>query len=279
MFGIRAFLFGTAVGAGAGYFALNYHVVHGPDGPFVVSRTEQPPIRSAYVDVRNWSAAMWRQHPEVTAALIKAGHSDVIASSALSSSLSTESASPIPAPAWPTLDVKSGFQSKTEQGLNSLLESVPPIQFEDDSPSAAPVPSTIPSQTKRVDDDSLDVKLATGASAKSIPTAQVGQLTEEMLDKAKTSLISLGPAPGELSTIPPGMIEQELKTILGEPAPIPGAAATPVTSTIPPTAQNRPVPEPNNSAVEAFKSLFSGAATGEQSAMPPSNRAIKTKAF
>lgn len=78
MFGIRPFLCGLLAGACGGLFATNFHVVHTAQGIVVVPRTQQPPLRSAYVDIRNWSEAMWTNHPEVTAALVKDGRSSLI---------------------------------------------------------------------------------------------------------------------------------------------------------------------------------------------------------
>ena len=78
MFGIRPFLCGLLAGACGGLFATNFHVVNTAGGIVVVPRTQQPPLRSSYVDIRNWSEAMWANHPEVTAALVKDGRSSLI---------------------------------------------------------------------------------------------------------------------------------------------------------------------------------------------------------
>jgi hypothetical protein len=78
MFGIRPFLCGLLAGACGGLFATNFHVVNTPQGVVVVPRTQQPPLRSSYVDIRNWSEAMWASHPEVTAALVADGRSSLI---------------------------------------------------------------------------------------------------------------------------------------------------------------------------------------------------------
>ena len=78
MFGIRPFLCGLLAGACGGLFATNFHVVNTAQGIVVVPRTQQPPLRSSYVDIRNWSEAMWANHPEVTAALVKDGRSSLI---------------------------------------------------------------------------------------------------------------------------------------------------------------------------------------------------------
>ncbi len=78
MFGIRPFLCGLLAGACGGLFVTNFHVVNTPEGVVVVPRTQQPPLRSSYVDIRNWSEAMWANHPEVTAALVADGRSSLI---------------------------------------------------------------------------------------------------------------------------------------------------------------------------------------------------------
>ena len=78
MFGIRTFLVGLLAGACGGLFAANYHVVRTVDGVVVVPRTQRPPLRSSYVDVRTWSQAMWSNHPEVTEALTADGRQDSV---------------------------------------------------------------------------------------------------------------------------------------------------------------------------------------------------------
>ncbi|MCA9032873.1 MAG: hypothetical protein KDA66_18795, partial [Planctomycetaceae bacterium] len=79
----KGFLAGLSVGAVLALFALNYHVVHTANGHVVIARTTKAPFRSAYVDVRKWSDAMWQQHPEVAAALAQSGHADAITNSVL----------------------------------------------------------------------------------------------------------------------------------------------------------------------------------------------------
>jgi len=291
MFGIRPFLFGLTAGAGLGYFAMNYHVVYGPEGPVVVSRIQQPPVRSAYVDVRNWSSAMWQRYPDVTAALVKAGKGDMIARGVALSAAASESGTTAPSWGEPT----SGLKAQAQQGLNSLMESLPPIKFEEDEPTPA---STIPSQTNRTDDDSLEMRRTSGPSAATKTPIQLGQSTDPSA-KAETQMttakpaIDLGQTPLS-STIPPeeklreiaakaGVSYEQITTILGEPAPFPGQAPQ---STIPATSQQRTVPQPpatsaspNGSPVDALKSLFGGPANSQRGAAPRTDRAIKTPAF
>lgn len=78
MFGIRVFVIGLLVGLCSGIFVTHFHVIRTNDGFDVVARVNQPPLRSSYCDVRQWSSAMWANHPEVTAALVKGGRSNVI---------------------------------------------------------------------------------------------------------------------------------------------------------------------------------------------------------
>ncbi len=78
MFGLKMFLGGTVIGLCSGLFVANYHVVNSSQGLAVVPRTQRPPLRSTYVDIRSWSQSMWVNHPEVTAALIADGRSALI---------------------------------------------------------------------------------------------------------------------------------------------------------------------------------------------------------
>ncbi len=78
MFGFKMFLGGALIGICSGLFVANYHVVNSTQGIVIVSRTQRPPLRSTYVDIRSWSQSMWVNHPEVTAALIADGRSSLI---------------------------------------------------------------------------------------------------------------------------------------------------------------------------------------------------------
>lgn len=78
MFGVRTFAVGLLLGLSSGIFITHFHVIRTADGFDVVPRVNQPPLRSTYCDVREWSSAMWTNYPEVTAALTKSGRSQVI---------------------------------------------------------------------------------------------------------------------------------------------------------------------------------------------------------
>jgi hypothetical protein len=75
----KPFIIGLMLGAGLSFVALRYHVVRYSEGFMLVPRTDQPPIRSAYADVREWGTAMWKQYPEVAAALVADGQSKLVA--------------------------------------------------------------------------------------------------------------------------------------------------------------------------------------------------------
>jgi len=77
----KPFFIGLMLGAGLSFVALRYHVVRYSEGFMLVPRTEQPPVRSAYADIREWGAAMWKQYPEVAAALVKDGQGRLVADS------------------------------------------------------------------------------------------------------------------------------------------------------------------------------------------------------
>lgn len=77
----RPFLIGTALGASAMFFSLQYHVVHSPTGLQVIPRSPQQSIGLAYADVRNWSPTQWADRPELARALMANGSGELIASS------------------------------------------------------------------------------------------------------------------------------------------------------------------------------------------------------
>lgn len=78
MFGVRVFATGMLIGLSSGIFVTHFHVIRTSNGFDVVPRINQPPLRSSYCDIREWSPAMWTNHPEVTAALTASGRSRLI---------------------------------------------------------------------------------------------------------------------------------------------------------------------------------------------------------
>lgn len=104
----KPFLFGTALGASAMFFALQYHVVHSHDGFQVVPRTPQQSVGLAYADIRSWSPSQWTDRPELARALMAHGSSDLIAesvASTLADSVSEDSS---------TLDELRAFLNSSE---------------------------------------------------------------------------------------------------------------------------------------------------------------------
>lgn len=272
MFGIRAFLFGTCLGAGAGYFALNYHVVHGPEGPLVVARMQRPPIRSAYVDVRNWSAAMWERYPDVTAALVQAGKGDVIAKGVTINSLLVPETT---APTWSAGNSSTDLKARTERGFTDLIDSLPPIKFEEEDPVPT---STIPAQTRRLNEDSRERSPVNTPVARTVPAARIGQWNEPAATSTPGTVpVSVNKATDDFVKRPEVVLEQ-LTATLGQPAPLPGAR--PTRSTVPPTVERRTVPQPpSGSPMDALKSLFGGSRPGPRDVAPRIDRAIKTAPF
>jgi len=82
---VKVFGIGLLFGAALAAFSMRYHVVHTDKGIVVVPRSSQPPLRSVYVDVREWNLPMWQEYPEVSEAMVNAGHTDLIVGSGLNS--------------------------------------------------------------------------------------------------------------------------------------------------------------------------------------------------
>ncbi|MBI1371457.1 MAG: hypothetical protein GC159_01665 [Phycisphaera sp.] len=78
-------LIGTAVvlliGAGLMYYALGHHFVKASTGSVTVPKASLT-LSDTWVDIREWTAADFKEHPEVTKALIDNGHGDLVVQSA-----------------------------------------------------------------------------------------------------------------------------------------------------------------------------------------------------
>ena len=81
----KPFLIGTALGAAAMFFSLQYHVVKTSTGFQVVPRSPQQGIGLAYADIRGWSPSQWADRPELARALMAHGSTDLIADSVVTS--------------------------------------------------------------------------------------------------------------------------------------------------------------------------------------------------
>ncbi|WP_437228513.1 hypothetical protein SH661x_000946 [Planctomicrobium sp. SH661] len=75
----KSLLSGLTVGSVGTLLAMQYHLVRTDEKFLIVSRAHQPPLRSAYVDIRHWSPAMWSHYPELREAMVKAGREDLMA--------------------------------------------------------------------------------------------------------------------------------------------------------------------------------------------------------
>lgn len=85
MAGLKTFIAGLFLGSVTSLVAMQIHVVNTNDGLTVLPRSHRPPISTTYVDVREWSISMWRQHPEVAEAALKSGRLDLLGDGALNS--------------------------------------------------------------------------------------------------------------------------------------------------------------------------------------------------
>lgn len=133
MFGLRMFLIGALVGIGSGLFVANYHVVNSAQGIVIVPRTQRPPLRSSYVDIRSWSQSMWSNHPEVTQALIADGRSSLIREN-LKANLLNEI---LPAGKLSDEIVPEQTRDDLPRGSRNVANQFEvPIQFESDVPNA-----------------------------------------------------------------------------------------------------------------------------------------------
>lgn len=77
---LMTFVVGMAFGAAGMWGGFTYHLVRTDDGVLMIPRVA-PMLLDAYVDVRQFAADDWKQHPRVTYALIKAGYRSVIENS------------------------------------------------------------------------------------------------------------------------------------------------------------------------------------------------------
>ncbi len=136
MFGFKTFGAGLVLGGAMGLFATNYHVVQTNNGMVVLPRSSQPPLRSAYVDVRKWNLAMWEQYSEVASALVKSGRTDLMVDGTLSNL--------IPNQVQPSTLEQFGqsVSEKTKEAYKSLV----PIKFTNQAGEEVVLPNRIGDQ-------------------------------------------------------------------------------------------------------------------------------------
>ncbi len=255
----KPFIFGLMLGAGLSFVALRYHVVRYSEGFMLVPRTDQPPVRSAYADVRDWGTAMWKQYPEVAAALVADGQGQLVADSLTDELLgqfdAAGDAEPLdllpeergPAPARPASTTRSNPPSPirlTPTGserriaperparLSQPLDAATPrVSLETRKPgpdeeSAGRVRSALESLFAPYGDSSLSTPAGTSPSAStvntksSVPAASAAPPTR-ILD-LKDLDIDLGPA---RQVIPSSSIPQQAASVgIFSPRRLPDAA-------------------------------------------------------
>jgi hypothetical protein len=71
------FVVGVLVGGLLIYYALNYHVIHARDGMHLVPKVDAK-LAGTYVDIREFTARDWIDHPEIFAALQQAKRDDLL---------------------------------------------------------------------------------------------------------------------------------------------------------------------------------------------------------
>jgi hypothetical protein len=72
-----SFLMGLAAGAMLCYGATNYHIVRAQDGFHVVEKVHAE-LANSYVDVRQFGASDWSNHPDLAAAIVKENKQELI---------------------------------------------------------------------------------------------------------------------------------------------------------------------------------------------------------
>jgi hypothetical protein len=77
---LATLLFGIVLGAVGTSALLLFHVVQTPQGTLFISRSG--PVRDPFfADVRNYTPQDWKKHPQLTRALIEAGHAELVENS------------------------------------------------------------------------------------------------------------------------------------------------------------------------------------------------------
>jgi hypothetical protein len=69
------------IGAGAMYWALSHHIVRTADETVVVPKAALG-LADTYVDVTDWTADNFKEHPDLTRALVDNEHGDLIVEAA-----------------------------------------------------------------------------------------------------------------------------------------------------------------------------------------------------
>ena len=78
---MKGFVTGLACGAGVMYAAMMFHLVRSNDGFHVIPKVAGQ-LKDTYVDIREFGFGDWKDHPELSAALVKADRADLMQGSA-----------------------------------------------------------------------------------------------------------------------------------------------------------------------------------------------------
>ena len=78
---MRNFLLGFLLGAACLFGALYGHVIRATDGFHYVPKTSMT-LRDSYVDIREWDASSWTDHPALAEALAKERRTDLMGAAA-----------------------------------------------------------------------------------------------------------------------------------------------------------------------------------------------------
>ena len=70
-------LVGLLMGGAAVAVGFNYHIVQTPKEMLFVAK-QSASLKDTYVDIRSWGVKEWTSHPELSNALIKSGHGELI---------------------------------------------------------------------------------------------------------------------------------------------------------------------------------------------------------
>ncbi len=73
-------LFGVVLGGGLVYVAFEYHLVRTDENMFLVPK-KHADLADPYVDIRDWSASQWKDHPVLAENLIADGHANLVGGS------------------------------------------------------------------------------------------------------------------------------------------------------------------------------------------------------
>ncbi|WP_437202803.1 hypothetical protein [Planctomicrobium sp. SH664] len=158
MFGFKMFVGGLLLGGATSYVAMQYHVIRTAEGPVMVPRSHQVRLRSAYVDIREWTPATWKDFPEVTEAVVKSGRGELIVSQTLDTLIPGE------------VDQKSG--KSTDSLARQALDTLVPIRFT--NPAGAVEAEVLPSTTaaETATNQPFAPRVVTASSASGLPVLE-----------------------------------------------------------------------------------------------------------